>query len=326
MPTLLEQLRQMTTVVADSGDINSIKKFQPQDSTTNPSLIAAAAALPEYQSIVDDVLRTARTDAGEGASDEAVAALAFKTLAVAFGRKILDIVPGRVSTEVDARMSYDTEKTLEQARDIIAQYDKAGIPRSRVLVKIASTWEGIKAAEILEREGIHCNLTLLFGLHQAVACAEAKVTLISPFVGRILDWYKKDTGKDYTPREDPGVHSVTTIYNYYKHFDYKTVVMGASFRNIGEITELAGCDLLTIAPKLLAELDTTEADLPRKLDPAKSKELPIEKIEMTQEIFEKMHAEDRMAHDKLKEGIEGFSKALEDLEKLLAKRLSELDQ
>jgi transaldolase len=326
MPTLLEQLRQMTTVVADSGDINSIKKFQPQDSTTNPSLIAAAAALPEYQSIVDDVLRTARTDAGEGASDEAVAALAFKTLAVAFGRKILDIVPGRVSTEVDARMSYDTEKTLEQARDIIAQYDKAGIPRSRVLVKIASTWEGIKAAEILEREGIHCNLTLLFGLHQAVACAEARVTLISPFVGRILDWYKKDTGKDYTPREDPGVHSVTTIYNYYKHFDYKTVVMGASFRNIGEITELAGCDLLTIAPKLLAELDTTEADLPRKLDPAKSKELPIEKIEMTQEIFEKMHAEDRMAHDKLKEGIEGFSKALEDLEKLLAKRLSELDQ
>jgi transaldolase len=324
MPTLLEQLRKVTTVVADSGDINSIKKFQPTDSTTNPSLIAAAAALPEYQSIVDDVLQTARKDAGEDASDKDVAALAFKTLAVAFGRKILDIVPGRVSTEVDARLSYDMEKTLEQARDIIAQYDKAGIPRTRVLVKIASTWEGIKAAEILEQEGIHCNLTLLFGLHQAIACAEAKVTLISPFVGRILDWYKKDTGKDYTGADDPGVKSVTTIYNYYKKFDYKTVVMGASFRNIGEITEIAGCDLLTISPKLLEELDTTEGELSRKLDPEHAKTLDIEKISIDQATFEKMHAEDRMAHDKLKEGIEGFSKALEDLEKLLAKRLSEL--
>ena len=324
MPKLLEQLRTMTTVVADSGDINSIKKFQPQDSTTNPSLIAAAAQMPEYQQIVDDVLKTARKDAGDSADDKAVAAYAFKTLAVAFGRKILDIVPGRVSTEVDARLSFDTDKTLEQARDIISQYDKAGISRDRVLVKIASTWDGIKAAEILEKEGIHCNLTLLFGLHQAIACAEAKVTLISPFVGRILDWYKKDTGKEYTAQDDPGVHSVTTIYNYYKHFDYKTVVMGASFRNIGEITELAGCDLLTIAPKLLEELDTTEGDLPRKLDPAASKNMDIKKIPMDKETFEKMHAEDRMAHDKLKEGIEGFSKALEDLEKLLAKRLSEL--
>ncbi len=324
MPKLLEQLRTMTTVVADSGDINSIKKFQPQDSTTNPSLIAAAAQMPEYQQIVDDVLKAARKDAGDSADDKAVAAYAFKTLAVAFGRKILDIVPGRVSTEVDARLSYDTDKTLEQARDIISQYDKAGISRDRVLVKIASTWDGIKAAEILEKEGIHCNLTLLFGLHQAIACAEAKVTLISPFVGRILDWYKKDTGKEYSAQDDPGVHSVTTIYNYYKHFDYKTVVMGASFRNIGEITELAGCDLLTIAPKLLEELDTTEGDLPRKLDPAASKNLDIKKIPMDKETFEKMHAEDRMAHDKLKEGIEGFSKALEDLEKLLAKRLSEL--
>jgi len=324
MPTLLEQLRNMTTVVADSGDINSIKKFQPTDSTTNPSLIAAAAQMPEYQQIVDDVLKTARKESGDSASDKDVAAYAFKTLAVAFGRKILDIVPGRVSTEVDARLSYDTEKTLAQARDIISQYDKAGISRDRILVKIASTWEGIKAAEILEKEGIHCNLTLLFGLHQAIACAEAKVTLISPFVGRILDWYKKDTGKDYAPADDPGVHSVTTIYNYYKHFDYKTVVMGASFRNIGEITELAGCDLLTIAPKLLAELDSTEADLPRKLDPAATKSLDIKKIPMDKETFEKMHAEDRMAHDKLKEGIEGFSKALEDLEHLLAKRLSEI--
>jgi transaldolase len=324
MATLLEQLRNVTTVVADSGDINSIKKFQPTDSTTNPSLIAAAAQMPEYQQIVDDVLKQARTDAGEGASDKDVAALAFKTLAVAFGRKILEIVPGRVSTEVDARLSYDTEKTLEQARDIIGQYDKAGISRDRVLIKIASTWPGIKAAEILETEGIHCNLTLLFGLHQAIACAEAKVTLISPFVGRILDWYKKDTGKDYSGADDPGVKSVTTIYNYYKHFDYKTVVMGASFRNIGEITELAGCDLLTIAPKLLEELDTTEGELPLKLDAAKTKDLRIEKLTIDEATFEKMHAEDRMAHDKLKEGIEGFSKALEDLEKLLAKRLSEI--
>ena len=324
MATLLEQLRKMTVVVADSGDINSIQKFQPQDSTTNPSLIAAASEMPEYQSIVDDVLKSARKEAGDHASDEDVAAYAFKTLAVAFGRKILDIVPGRVSTEVDARMSFDRAKTIEQAHDIIAQYDKAGISRDRVLIKIASTWEGIKAAEQLETEGIHCNLTLLFGLHQAIACAEAKVTLISPFVGRILDWYKKDTGKDYTGADDPGVQSVTTIYNYYKKFDYKTVVMGASFRNIGEITELAGCDLLTIAPKLLAELDSTEGELPRKLDPAKSKSMDIEKLTIDQATFEKMHAEDRMAHDKLKEGIEGFSKALEDLEKLLTKRLGEL--
>ncbi len=324
MATLLEQLRGMTTVVADSGDLHSIKKFQPQDSTTNPSLIAAAAQMPEYQSIVDDCLKTAKKDAGEGADDKAVAAYAFKTLAVAFGRQILDIVPGRVSTEVDARLSFDSAKTMEQAHDIIAQYDKAGISRDRVLIKIASTWEGIKAAEQLETEGIHCNLTLLFGLHQAIACAEAKVTLISPFVGRILDWYKKDTGKDYTGAEDPGVQSVTTIYNYYKKFDYKTVVMGASFRNIGEITELAGCDLLTIAPKLLEELSSKEGDLPRKLDPANSKDMNIEKIPMDKATFEKMHAEDRMAHDKLKEGIEGFSKALEELEVLLAKRLGEL--
>jgi transaldolase len=324
MANLLDQLKAFTTVVADSGDINSIKKYKPTDSTTNPSLIAAAAQMPEYQSIVDDVLQTAREKAGESASDEDVAAAAFKSLAVAFGRKILDIVPGRVSTEVDARLSYDTEKTLAAARDIIAQYDAAGISRERILVKIASTWEGIKAAEILETEGIHCNLTLLFGLHQAVACAEAKVTLISPFVGRILDWYKKDTGKDYKGAEDPGVESVTEIYHYYKKFGYKTVVMGASFRNIGEIIELAGCDLLTIAPKLLEELSTTEGTLERKLDATKSAADPIEKITMDKATFDKMHAENRMAHDKLKEGIEGFSKALEDLEKLLAKRLSEL--
>jgi transaldolase len=280
--------------------------------------------MPAYQSIVDGVLQEAREKAGDGASDKDVAAAAFKTLAVAFGRKILDIVPGRVSTEVDARLSYDKEKTIEQAHDIIKQYEDAGISRERVLIKIASTWEGIKAAEQLETEGIHCNLTLLFGLHQAIACAEAKVTLISPFVGRILDWYKKDTGKDYTGADDPGVKSVTEIYNYYKKFGYKTVVMGASFRNTGEITELAGCDLLTIAPKLLEELQNTEGTLERKLDPAKAAGLDIEKIPMDKATFEKMHAENRMAHDKLKEGIEGFSKALEDLEKLLEKRLSEL--
>ncbi len=326
MPSLLEQLKSMTTVVADTGDINSIEKFKPTDSTTNPSLIAAAAALPEYQSIVDDTLKAARKDLGDKADDKEVAAAAFKSLAVAFGLKILKIVPGRVSTEVDARLSYDREKTMEQAHDIISQYDKAGIGRERVLVKIASTWEGIKAAEELEKEGIHCNLTLLFGLHQAIACAEAKVTLISPFVGRILDWYKKDTGKDYTGADDPGVQSVTTIYNYYKKFGYKTVVMGASFRNIGEITELAGCDLLTIAPKLLGELDSSQDTLTRKLDASKSASMDIKKLTIDKETFEKMHAEDRMAHDKLKEGIEGFSKALEDLEQLLAKRLSEIEK
>jgi transaldolase len=326
MATLLEQLRSMTTVVSDTGDINSIEKFKPQDSTTNPSLIAAAAEMPAYAQIVDDVLMQAREDAGPNATDKEVAALAFKSLAVAFGRKILEIIPGRVSTEVDARISYETEKSIETARDIIAQYEKAGISRERVLIKLASTWEGIKAAEQLEKEGIHCNMTLLFGLHQAVACAEAKVTLISPFVGRILDWYKKDTGKDYTGAEDPGVQSVTTIYNYYKHFGYKTVVMGASFRNIGEIIELAGCDLLTIAPKLLAELESKQDDLPRKLDPAKAVSMKIQKLTMDKVTFDRMHAADRMANDKLKEGIEGFSKALEDLEKLLAKRLSEISE
>jgi transaldolase len=326
MPNLLEQLRSMTTVVADTGDIESIEKFKPQDSTTNPSLIATAAQMPQYRPIVDDVLTSAKKELGENAHDEEVANLAFKDLAVAFGKKILAIVPGRVSTEVDARLSYDTEATMNQARNIIEQYDKAGIRRDRVLVKIASTWEGIRAAEQLEKEGIHCNLTLLFGLHQAIACAEAKVTLVSPFVGRILDWYKKDTGKDYEGAEDPGVQSVTTIYNYFKKFGYKTQVMGASFRNTGEIKELAGCDLLTISPKFLEELTATEGNLPRKLDPEKAKSMNIEKIPMDKATFDKMHAADRMAHDKLKEGIEGFSKSLEDLEKLLANRLTELEK
>jgi len=321
--SLLEQLKSMTVVVADTGDMQSMEKFKPQDATTNPSLLEKAAKMPAYQQIVDDTLKKASAEK-PGASAKEVANEAFKQLAVAFGVKILQIVPGRVSTEVDARMSYDTAATLDIARDIIARYAKLGIGRERVLIKIASTWEGIKAAETLEKEGIHCNLTLLFGLHQAIACADAGVTLISPFVGRILDWYKKDTGKTYEGADDPGVQSVTKVYNYFKKFGYKTQVMGASFRNIGEIRELAGCDLLTISPELLAELDATQDELPKKLDAEKAKSSDAQRITMDRATFDRMHAEDRMATDKLKEGIEGFSKALEDLEKLLAKRLEEI--
>ena len=323
---LLEQLKKVTVVVADTGDIQAIETFTPRDATTNPSLITAAAQMPQYQEIVDDTLKQARTELGQGASTSEVVTLAFDRLAVAFGLKILAIVPGRVSTEVDARLSYDTEATLEKARYLISQYEAAGISRDRVLIKIASTWEGIKAAEILEKEGIHCNLTLLFGIHQAIACAEAKVTLISPFVGRILDWYKKDTGRDsYPPAEDPGVRSVTKIYNYYKKFGYQTEVMGASFRNIDEITELAGCDLLTISPKLLEQLQSTEAELPRKLSPDLAAKADIAKMAMDKATFDKMHSEDRMASEKLAEGIQGFTKALIALEKLLAERLARLE-
>jgi transaldolase len=322
---LLEQLRSYTVVVADTGDIEAIGKFRPQDSTTNPSLIAAAAEMPQYRPIVDGVLLAARKELGASATDAAVANLGFQRLAIAFGQKILEIVPGRVSTEVDARLSYDTNATIAQARSIIAHYDAEGIGRERVLIKIASTWEGIRAAEVLENEGIHCNLTLLFGLHQAIAAAEAGVTLVSPFVGRILDWYKKDTGLDYKGASDPGVISVTKVYNYYKKFGYKTQVMGASFRNIGEIEELAGCDLLTISPQLLAELEAAQGTLPRKLDPAIAQTLPLEKIAVDQAAFAQMHAADRMATDKLKEGIEGFSAALVKLEAMLAKRLAELE-
>src|ERR1700742_1648956 len=321
----LEQLRSMTTVVSDTGDFNAIKEFKPQDATTNPSLIAAAAQMPEYSDIVDGTLKDARTQLGESADEKKVANLAFKQLAVEFGKRILQIVPGRVSTEVDARLSYDTQKSIETAHEIIASYEKAGISRERVLIKLASTWEGVQAAEQLEKEGIHCNMTLLFGLHQAVAYAEAKVTLISPFVGRILDWYKEnEPSRNNDGPNDPGVQSVTGIYHYYKKFGYKTVVMGASFRNSEEIKDLAGCDLLTIAPKLLEELQDTEGVLERKLDPESSKKDPIEKITVDKATFDKMHAENKMAHDKLKEGIEGFSKALEDLEKMLAKRVGEL--
>ena len=322
---LLEQLRNYTTVVADTGDIKAMEEFKPTDATTNPSLITAAAQMPQYQPIVDSVLAAARKELGDAATDQTVANQAFKGLAIAFGKKILAIVPGRVSTEVDARLSWDTAATIAQGRAIIAQYDQAGIGRERILIKIASTWQGIRAAEVLEKEGIHCNLTLLFGLHQAIAAADAGVTLVSPFVGRILDWYKKDTGKEYQGAEDPGVVSVTRVYNYYKKFGYKTQVMGASFRNIGEITELSGCDLLTISPQLLTELEATEVDLPRKLDPEAAQAMHIERIVMDKDVFEFLHDSNRMASDKLKEGIEGFSAALVKLETLLAKRLAEIE-
>ncbi len=323
---LLEQLREMTVVVADTGDIQAIETFTPRDATTNPSLITAAAQMPQYQGIVDDTLKGARETLGKDAAAAQVATLAFERLAVSFGRKILEVIPGRVSTEVDARLSFDTDASVAVGRELIAMYEAQGVARDRILIKIAATWEGIQAAAILEKEGIHCNLTLLFGLHQAIACAENGITLISPFVGRILDWYKKDTGRDsYAPAEDPGVLSVTEIYNYYKKFGYKTEVMGASFRNVGEIVELAGCDLLTIAPSLLAELQSTEAVLERKLDPKNASNVSMEKISIDKATFERMHAENRMATDKLAEGIEGFTKALESLEEILAARLAILE-
>lgn len=327
MANLLDQLKAVTVVVADTGDIDSIQKFTPRDATTNPSLITMAAQMPQYQSIVDDTLKGAIETLGDDAAESAVVTLAFDRLAVSFGLKILEIIPGRVSTEVDARLSFDTEATIAKGREIIGQYEAAGITRDRILIKIASTWEGIQAAAVLEKEGISCNLTLLFGIHQAIACAENSITLISPFVGRILDWYKKDTGRDsYEAAEDPGVVSVTAIYNYYKKFGYKTEVMGASFRNIGEITELAGCDLLTISPALLADLQATEGDLPRQLDPAEAGTTNIEKITMDQATFKQMHTKNRMANDKLAEGIAGFEKALVELERLLASRLAKITE
>ena len=322
MPTLLEQLKTVTVVVADTGDINSIRKFTPRDATTNPSLITAAAQMPEYAELVRNAIDWARKECGQGATRETIVKLAIDRLSVEFGLQILKIVPGRVSTEVDARLSFDTEATLKKARFLIGLYEAAGATRERILIKIASTWEGIKAAEILEREGIHCNLTLLFGMHQAVACAEAKVTLISPFVGRILDWFVKDSGKaEYAPEEDPGVVSVTAIYNYFKKYGHRTEVMGASFRNVGEILELAGCDLLTIAPKLLAELAGFGGDLERKLNPANAHGMPIEPIAMSEKIFREQHEKDRMAKEKLAEGIEGFTKALIALEGLLLDKM-----
>jgi transaldolase len=320
MASLLDQLSAMTVVVADTGDIKSIEKFKPRDATTNPSLLTTAAQMPEYQEVVDHALQWSERS---GASGTDRVKLAIDRMSVEFGQRILKIISGRVSTEVDARLSYDTKATIEKAHWIIEQYESGGTPRERVLIKIASTWEGIKAAEQLAKEGIHCNLTLLFGMHQAVACAEAGVKLISPFVGRILDWYKKDTGKtEYAPAEDPGVLSVTRIYNYYKKHGHPTEVMGASFRNLGQITELAGCDLLTIAPNFLAELKEKTGELPRKLDPARAQSSSEEKISMDEATFRRMHEEDRMAKDKLAEGIEGFSKAIVSLEKVMTDRLA----
>jgi transaldolase len=324
-PTLYEQLEAMTVIVADTGDINSINQFKPRDATTNPSLITAAAQMDEYQEVVDAALRQSRDEKGAGADAREIVDLAIDRLAVEFGKRILGVIEGRVSTEVDARLSYDEEATYQKARELIGYYRDAGIGPERVLIKVASTWEGIRAAERLEREGIHCNLTLLFGLHQAVACADAKVTLISPFVGRILDWYKKDSGRDsYPAAEDPGVLSVTSIYNYYKKYGHQTEIMGASFRNLGEIMELAGCDLLTIAPKFLTELRETRGELPRKLDPGAHEGMEIEELTIDKARFDAMHADDRMANEKLAEGIEGFSKALVALEELLEERLAKL--
>jgi len=321
---LYEQLSNMTVVVADTGDLHSIERFKPRDATTNPSLITAAAQMEEYSDVVDAALRHAGEEVGN--DPQAVVGRAIDRLSVEFGTRILNIVAGRVSTEVDARLSYDMEGTIVKAHELIGYYEEAGVERERVLIKVASTWEGICAAEQLEKEGIHCNLTLLFGLHQAVACAEAGITLVSPFVGRILDWYKNDTGRDsYPPEEDPGVVSVTRIYNYYKRFDYKTEVMGASFRNLDEIYELAGCDLLTIAPKFLSVLQETVGELPRKLDPERAASQDIEKLTVDAAAFRRMHEQDRMAKEKLSEGIAGFSKAIVALERLLANRIAELD-
>ena len=317
MTTQLDSLRSMTVVVADTGDIDAIKKYQPQDATTNPSLILSASALPQYAPLIDEAITYAKAQSADKAQQLIDAE---DKLAVNIGLEILKIVPGRISTEVDARLSYDTQATVEKARKLIALYNAAGISNDRILIKIASTWQGIRAAEILEKEGINCNLTLLFSEAQARACAEAGVYLISPFVGRILDWYKANTDKkEYAPAEDPGVISVTKIYNYYKEYGYKTVVMGASFRNVGEIIELAGCDRLTIAPALLKELQENSTALVRKLDykgEVKAKPQPLTEAE-----FYWQHNSDAMAAEKLAEGIRKFAVDQEKLEAMLSAKL-----
>ena len=308
MPTQqLEKLKQLTTVVADTGDFNAIKKFSPQDATTNPSLVYKAATMEEYAHIIDEAV----------AYGEGDLALTMDKLAVSFGTEITKIVPGCVSTEVDARLSFDTEATIQRARSLIRMYEEVGIPKERILIKVAATWEGIQAAKQLEQEGIHCNATLIFSIAQAIASAEVGCTLISPFVGRIMDWYKKAKGVEkFAPAEDPGVMSVTAIYNYFKKYDYKTIVMGASFRNTDEVRELAGCDRLTISPKLLDELSNSNEDLPPKLDAAKAKEMDIPKIEMTECTFRWMLNEDAMATEKRAEGIRGFTKDIVKLEEI----------
>ena len=316
---LLEQLKQFTLVVADSGDFESIAQFKPIDGTTNPSLIYAASQKKEYAHLVDAAVEYGKK---KGTSFETKLMESMDKLAVNFGLEILKVVPRRVSTEVDARLSFDIEGSLAKARKIIGIYEDNGISRNKILIKLASTWEGIKAAEQLEKEGIHNNLTLLFSKAQAIACAEAKVQLISPFVGRIYDWHKKNRGVESIPAiEDPGVLSVNYIYNYYKKFGYETEVMGASFRNIGEIIELAGSDLLTISPNLLDELGKTEGQLVRKLDPEKAKEMDIQQIHLDEKAFRWMHNEDAMAIEKLSEGIRKFAEDLVKLEKFIAAKL-----
>lgn len=315
--SILDQLKEMTTIVADTGDIESIRTHLPQDATTNPSLLLAAAKMPEYAHLVDDAL-----DGINNANSNQDMQPCLEKLAVNFGKEILNIIPGRVSVEVDATLSFDTVGTIETAQRLISMFEQEGIDRNRILIKIAATWEGIRAAEVLEKEGIHCNLTLLFSFAQAVACAEAKVQLISPFVGRILDWHKAKRGVDSIPaEEDPGVLSVTEIYNYYKRFGYETEVMGASFRNTGEIHQLAGCDLLTIAPSLLEELAEQEGDLTRKLDPYTARSMDLEKISLDEKAFRWMLNEDAMATEKLADGIRRFSADLSTLAQLLRERI-----
>ena len=324
MNSILEQLSLMTVVVADTGDIDAIRKFKPRDATTNPSLILAAAKNPNYVKLIDQSLENSNKLFSSNFSKKEFITEAIDQVSVAFGKEILKIISGRVSTEVDARLSFDTQATVEKARKIISLYKEYGISKDRVLIKIASTWEGIKAAEILEKEGIKCNLTLLFNFCQAVACANANVTLISPFVGRILDWHKAKTGRtDYSGKEDPGVISVTKIFNYFKEKGFSTEIMGASFRNIDEIKELAGCDLLTISPKLLNELDKESGELPKKLDKQSLIQNSPEYL-YDEKDFRLNMLEDQMASEKLSEGITGFSKAIEELEDLLIRRFEEV--
>jgi transaldolase len=316
MSNKLEQLRKLTTVVADTGEIEAIKKYQPEDATTNPSLILKAAQIAEYAPLIDQAIEYAKTQSNDKAQQVQDTC---DMLAVNIGKEILKTIPGRISTEVDARLSYDTEGSIAKARQLIKMYNDAGISNDRILIKLASTWEGIRAAEVLEKEGINCNLTLLFSFAQARACAEAGVYLISPFVGRIMDWYKAKEGRDFAAQEDPGVLSVSTIYNYYKEHGYKTVVMGASFRNIGEILELAGCDRLTIAPALLAELEAAEGEVVEKL--VDSKGAAERPAPMTHSEFLWEHNQDPMAVEKLAEGIRNFAVDQGKLEAMIEAKL-----
>ena len=311
MSSSLQQLRQFTTVVSDTGDFGSIRQYSPQDATTNPSLIYKAVEMPEYRPILDSVIKDHR---GMDLPKDQKVKLIVDQLLVTFGCKILEIVPGRVSTEVDARLSYDTEASIDKARTIIGIYQQRGIAKERVLIKLASTWEGIKAEEVLTKEGIRCNLTLLFSLAQAIACAEARVQLISPFVGRIYDWYKAKEKKEYVGAEDPGVQSVRKIYAYYKKLGFKTEVMGASFRTVNQIVQLAGCDLLTISPALLAELSKSEAPVPRQLSPEWAAQQDVTRVEMNEKVFRWMFNEDAMAVEKTAEGIRLFAADINKLE------------